>query len=148
MAQLLENGGLLLDFGMLQLFSLEANSFIDAEFAGELKVIILALNLLVLTPAAVYCCIGEFTLFQGQLQFNGLQFFIFGIPKIAVFLQSVYNVVLEFIGDIQLGAVVPEACLLLGAVASSFDDVFKKQIEMRLENLLADGQTVLIIIAE
>ena len=65
MAQLLQNSCFLFNLGVLQLFPLKANCFVDAELASEIKIIVLNLDFFILAPAAVNGSIGALALVQG-----------------------------------------------------------------------------------
>ena len=139
MTQLQQNSSLLLNLRMLQLFSLEANSFINIKLAGQFKIVVLSLDFFVLAQTAVDGSKGVFTLFQRQVQLQGLQLFVFSVPKIAIFLQSVDNIIFEFIGNIQLSTIIPKACFLLRTITGNLHNILEQCIEVSLENLLAHG---------
>ena len=148
-AKLQQNNHFFFELGVLNLFALEGYSFVDFEFTCKLKVVIFALDELVLAQAAVGIGMADLAFVEREgILLDVAERLVFCFPQVTVFIESVLDIALEFKGNIELRAVSTQSSLFVRSIALCLADVVELEVEVVGEDLLAAGKAVLIVIAE
>ena len=126
----------------------EGNCFVNAEFAGKFKVVVLLFYYFIFAKSTTVINVASFTFVQRHINIQGRRNVVFCVPDATIFFQCASNVRFKFVGNVQGFAVSNQAVFHFYGEASGFGDAIKNFVEVVIKSLATNCKAIFIIVME